>query len=121
MLLNSARLYRLTRGVHTSALSDGRQILAVAEDVGRHNTIDKLWGYCLAQGIDPAGQVLLATGRISSEMLNKAAKMRVPVVASRTSPTSLSVRLAAEWDIMLIGYARANSFNVYASQWRLDA
>lgn len=118
-LMAAAALYRQTRGVHTSALSDGRRLVAVAEDVGRHNTLDKLWGYCLLHGIDPADHLLLATGRISSEMLNKAAKMRVPVVASHTSPTSLSVRLAQEWNILLVGYVRPNSFNVYAGQWRL--
>jgi FdhD protein len=118
-LMAAATLYKEARGVHTSVLSDGERLLATAEDVGRHNTVDKLWGYCLQRDIDPAGQLLLATGRISSEMLNKAAKMGVPVVASHTSPTSLSVRLAQEWNILLIGYVRGRSFNVYASQWRL--
>lgn len=118
-LLAAAALYGVTRGVHTAALSDGEQLVAVAEDVGRHNTIDKLWGYCLSSGVDPAGLILLATGRISSEMINKAAKMRCPVVVSRTSPTSLSVRLAQEWRITLIGYARGNSFNAYTGDWRL--
>lgn len=120
-LMAAATLYREARGVHTSALSDGERLLAAAEDVGRHNTIDKLWGYCLQHDIDPAGHLLLATGRISSEMLNKAAKMGVPVVASRTSPTSLSVRLAQEWNILLIGYVRGRSFNIYAGEWRLIA
>lgn len=118
-LMAAATLYKETRGVHTSVLSDGERLLAVAEDVGRHNTVDKLWGYCLQHAIDPAGQLLLATGRISSEMLNKAAKMGAPVVASHTSPTSLSVRLAQEWNILLIGYVRGRSFNVYAGEWRL--
>lgn len=118
-LLAAARLYGVTRGVHTAALSDGQQLIAVAEDVGRHNTIDKLWGCCLSQGLDPAGRLLLATGRISSEMINKAAKMRTPVVVSRTSPTGLSVRLAQEWQITLIGYARGSGFNAYSGVWRL--
>jgi FdhD protein len=106
--------------VHSSALSDGEQLLLVAQDVGRHNTLDRLWGACLAQDIDPAGHLILTTGRVSSEMLNKAAKMRVPVVASRTSPTSLSVRLAREWNMALIGYVRGGSLNVYTGWWRLD-
>lgn len=118
-LLAAANLYAITRGVHTSGLHDGQRLVAVAEDVGRHNTIDKLWGFCMRHNIDPAGHLLFATGRISSEMLNKAAKMKVPVVASRTSPTSLSVRLAQEWDMLLAGYVRSNSFNVYAGAWRL--
>ena len=118
-LMAAATLYHTTRGVHTSALSDGQQIVAVAEDVGRHNTIDRLWGYCLHHDLDPSDHMLLATGRISSEMLNKAAKMGIPVVASHTSPTSLSVRLAEEWQILLIGYVRGHSFNCYANAWRL--
>lgn len=118
-LMAAAILYKETRGVHTSALSDGQRLLATAEDVGRHNTIDKLWGYCLQHDINPAGQLLLASGRISSEMLNKAAKMGVPVVVTRTSPTSLSVRLAQEWNILLVGYVRNRSFNIYAGAERL--
>jgi FdhD protein len=118
-LMAAANLYRLARGVHTSALSDGERLVAVAEDVGRHNTLDKLWGACLTRGIDPADHMLLATGRISSEMLNKAAKMRAPVVVSHTSPTSLSVQLAQEWNILLVGYVRGNGFRIYAGQWRL--
>lgn len=112
-------LYARSRGVHTSALSDGRRIVAVAEDVGRHNTIDKLRGDCLQRGIDPRDHILLATGRISSEMINKAAKMGCPIVASRTSPTSMSVRLAREWNITLCGYVRRGRMNVYAHPERL--
>jgi FdhD protein len=107
------------RGVHTSALSDGEKLLAVAEDVGRHNTIDKLRGACLIEKIDPFGLILLSTGRISSEMINKAARMGCPIVASRTSPTSLSVKLAREWNITLIGYLRRESMRVYAHPERL--
>jgi len=112
-------LYARARGVHTSALSDGEKLLFVAEDVGRHNTLDRLRGECLRQGVDPAGKILLATGRISSEMINKAAKMGCPVVASRTSPTSMSVDLAREWNITLCGYLRRNRMNVYAHPERL--
>lgn len=120
-LMAAATLYRLTRGVHTSALSDGQRLVAVAEDVGRHNTLDKLWGACLQRGIDPADHLLFATGRISSEMLNKAAKMRAPVVISHTSPTSLSVQLAREWDMLVVGYVRGSGFKVYTGHWRLIA
>ncbi len=112
-------LYARSRGVHTAALSDGKELIAIAEDVGRHNTIDKLRGECLVRGIDPKDHILLATGRISSEMINKAARMGCPIVASRTSPTSMSVRLAREWNITLCGYVRRNTMNVYAHPERL--
>ncbi len=112
-------LYARSRGVHTSALADGERIVVVAEDVGRHNTIDKLRGACLIEGLDSHGKILLCTGRISSEMLNKAAHMGCPIVASRTSPTSMSVELAREWNITLVGYVRRDSMKVYAHPERL--
>lgn len=108
-----------TRGIHTSALAEGEDLLVVVEDVGRHNTVDKVWGRCLQAGIDPAGRILLSTGRISSEMLNKAARMRVPIVVSRTSPTSLSVAVAEAWNVTLVGYVRRDSLNVYTGEARI--
>ena len=105
--------------MHTSALSDGQRLLVVAEDVGRHNTLDKIRGECLQRGIPTADNILLTTGRISSEMLRKAADMEVPVVVSRTSPTSLSLDLAETWDITLIGYVRGRRMRVYSGSWRL--
>lgn len=115
----SATLYRECRGVHTSALSDGEGLIAVAADVGRHNTLDKLRGECALRDIPTKHRILLSTGRISSEMLTKAVKMQVPIVISRTSPTSLSIQLAREWGITLIGYARHQQFNVYTGQERI--
>jgi FdhD protein len=115
----SAELYNEVRGVHTSALSDGRELLLVAQDVGRHNTIDRLWGQALQQDLPTAGRILLASGRISSEMLNKAAKMGIPLIISRTSPTSLSVELGRAWNITVIGYARGNTFRVYSAPERV--
>ena len=117
----SAELYNQVRGVHTSALSDGRDLLLVAQDVGRHNTIDRLWGQALQQSLPTAGKILLASGRISSEMLNKAAKMQIPIVVSRTSPTSLSLQLGRAWNISIIGYARGNRFRVYSAPERIAA
>jgi FdhD protein len=114
-----ATLYARSRGVHTSALSDGEKIVVLAEDVGRHNTIDKIRGACLIEKIDPRDKILLCTGRISSEMINKAARMGCPIVASRTSPTSLSVQLAREWNITLAGYVRRDQMKVYAYPERL--
>jgi FdhD protein len=112
-------LYARARGVHTSALSDGEGLILVAEDVGRHNTLDRLRGESLLRGLDTRGMILLATGRISSEMIHKALKMDCPIVASRTSPTSMSVNLARAWNITLCGYVRRKRANVYAHPERL--
>ncbi len=118
-LYQAASLYRVTQGIHTSALSDGERLVLVAEDVGRHNTVDRLWGKAMKQNISTGGLILLATGRISSEMLGKAAKMGVPIVVSRTSATSLSVALGRAWNITVIGYVRRNSLRVYAAPHRI--
>jgi len=119
-LQEQADLYRVCGGVHTSALAEGDQLLVVAEDIGRHNTLDKIRGECLMRGIATQGRILLSTGRISSEMLIKARKMETPVVASRTSPTALSVELAQAWGITLIGYVQGRSMNVYAGAERVQ-
>jgi FdhD protein len=112
-------LYRRVRGLHTSALAEGEDLLCVAEDVGRHNTVDKLAGLCLRQGRPMRDRILLTTGRISSEMLVKAARMGTPVVVSFSSPTSLAAELARLWNIALIGYARGNRFRIYAGAHRI--
>lgn len=113
-----ATLYRACRGVHTSALADDR-ILIVAEDVGRHNTLDKIRGECLLSRTPTDDRVLLTSGRISSEMIGKARKMNVPIVISRTSPTAMSVRLARQWNMTLVGYARAPRFRIYSGAERI--
>jgi len=113
-LTAAAVLYRQSRGIHTAALSDGEELIAVAEDVGRHNALDKLRGETLEKRIDTRDLILVGTGRISSEMLRKAARMNVPFVVSRTSPTSLSIAVAKRLGITLVGYARPGRFTVYS-------
>ena len=107
-------LYRLCGGVHTSALSDRKNLLVIAEDIGRHNTLDKIQGECLIRGLSTSDRLLLSTGRVSTEILLKAARMQVPVVVSRHSPTGRAVSLAAELDISLVGYARGSRLSVYS-------
>lgn len=118
-LFESQALYRETGGVHTSMLSDGEHVILTAEDIGRHNTLDKIAGLCLIQKKWPLVRVLITTGRISSEMLQKAARLRTPILISRTSPSSLSIEMAGRYGITLIGYARRQRFNVYTHPQRL--
>lgn len=118
-LMHQLQERQRTRGIHTAALADPDGLLQVTEDIGRHNTLDKLYGRCLLDGIPTHGRILLATGRISAEMLGKAARMGTPVVASRSSPTTLSLALAAAWNITLVGYVRRDSLNVYTAVSRV--
>ena len=114
-------LYRRAGGIHGAALAEGERILCVTEDIGRHNALDKIAGICLRQGQPTQGRLLLTSGRISSEMVKKAARMEIPIVISLTSPTSLSVQLAQAWGITLIGYARRRTFRVYTGEERIVA
>ncbi len=118
-LFEGATMYQASRGIHAAALSDGEQLLLLAEDVGRHNALDKILGEALMKGVRTDGRLLLTTGRISSEMLRKAAFMGAPVAISRTSPTTLSIEAAKRLGITMIGYVRRNSFNVYTHPERL--
>jgi len=118
-LFESQELYRETGGVHTSALSDAEKIVFAAEDIGRHNTLDKIAGLCLMNNTWPEKRILITTGRISSEMLQKAARLKAPILISRTSPSSLSIEMAERYGITLIGYARRDRFNVYSNSHRI--
>ncbi len=118
-LFESQELYRDTGGVHTSALSDGEKIIFAADDIGRHNTLDKIAGLCLLKNAFPENRILITTGRISSEMLQKAAQLQAPILISRTSPSSLSIEMAERYGITLIGYARRHRFNVYSNRQRV--
>ena len=120
-LYRVAHAYRESRGIHAAALAEGEKLLIVTEDVGRHNAIDKVCGEAMLRGIPTAGKILLATGRISSEMLRKGAHMGTPIVVSRTSATTLSVDLAKRLGLTLIGYVREDSFYVYSHPERLLA
>lgn len=112
-------LYRLCGGVHGSALCDTKNLLVVAEDIGRHNTLDKIQGECLLRGLQSGDRLLLSTGRISTEMLLKAVRMQAPIVISRHSPTGSTVPLARDLGISLVGRARGDRLSVYSHPERL--
>jgi FdhD protein len=125
-LQQRSTLYNQSGGVHTSILVDPASpaepssgVLAVGEDIGRHNTLDKLRGEALLRGLETRGAMIVSSGRISSEMLLKAALMGVPIVGSRTSPTQLAVTLAEHLGLTVIGYIRSASMNVYTGPERV--
>jgi FdhD protein len=118
-LQNEMDLYQLSGGVHTSALCDREGLIVVTEDIGRHNTLDKIQGECLATGIRTNDRVILTTGRVSSEMLLKTARMGAPVVVSRHTPTGTAISLADELGIALVGRANGARLSVYTHPERL--
>ncbi len=121
-LSKASSLYRRAGGVHSAALAALGQedpLICVAEDIGRHNTLDKITGAWLRAGRPTESLIVLTSGRVSSEMVSKVARLGAPVIVSRTSPTSLSKELAQAAGITLIGYTRRRSFRVYAGEERL--
>ena len=114
-----AELYHRARGIHTAAIADNERLELQLEDVGRHNCLDKLAGSALLNGIKTRDKILLTSGRISSEMINKARRLETPIICSRTSPTSLSVALAQEWNITIVAYLRKRRMRVYSNIERI--
>jgi len=115
-----SELYNLTGCVHKAMiyLLDGQTI--TAEDIGRHNAIDKVMGKCKLQKLDTTKSVLFVSGRLSSEMVTKAVMHRIPIVVSRTAPTYLGVQTAHKHGITLIGFARGKKMNLYTHSGRID-
>jgi FdhD protein len=114
-----ANMYRRARGIHTAALANANGLLLQVEDIGRHNCMDKLRGLALMENIETEGHILLTSGRISSEMINKARRMGTPIVCSRTSPTTMSVALAEAWNMTIVAYLRQDRMRVYTHPERI--
>lgn len=108
-----SKLFQETGGVHASALGD-KKLLFFVEDIGRHNTVDKIIGLALVKKINLKNKIILTTGRLSSEMVLKSAKAGIPVIVSKSAPTDMAVNLARKLDVILIGFARGKRLNLYA-------
>jgi FdhD protein len=115
------RVFASTGGLHAAALfSASGETLAVREDIGRHNAVDKIVGWSLLENRLPlSGCVLMVSGRAGYEILQKSAVARIPIVCSVSAPSSLAVTLANEFNITLVGFVRNNRANVYARPKRI--
>ncbi len=112
-------LYNQTGCIHSAAVSDGEYILVVAEDIGRHNAVDKVIGYCILENIPLKDKILFVSGRLSSEMASKCSRWEIPIVVSRAAPTALAVDIAEKRGITMVGFMRGKRLNIYTRPERI--
>ncbi len=112
-------LWRDTGGVHACALADAEGILLFAEDIGRHNAFDKIMGVAAMDGIDVGDKLMLATGRLTAEIVSKAVACGAPMLASRAAVTSLAIGAARRFGVTLVGFLRNRRMNVYTGYQRV--
>lgn len=111
--------YRRTHGVHNTALATPREIVLFRDDIGRHNAVDMIVGHSFLNSVTLGDKLLITTGRLTSEILIKAAKVGIPVLVSRNTATTLAIQLALSLKITLIGYARVGKFTIYSGEERI--
>lgn len=119
-------LFNITGGVHGAAIVSANKWLALYEDIGRHNAVDKVIGDVLANhhsfnnNKTNKRNILLLTGRISFELIQKAVMAAIPVIIAIGAPSSLAISTAKQFDITLIGFTKSNQFSVYTGDWRIQ-
>lgn len=118
-LQDSATIFQDTGGVHNAALCDGENFMLSRMDIGRHNALDKIYGYCLKNDIPIGNKIIVFSGRISSEILLKVAKIGCEIVLSKSAPTELALELAEGLGITTVGFIRNQSFNIYTCPDRI--
>jgi len=111
--------HQLTRGIHSAALASRDKLMIFRDDIGRHNAIDKVIGEALYSHIDFVDKILFTSGRISSEILSKVLRCRMPVIAAIGAPTNQAVKLARQAELTIAGLVRGSKMFVYSGEERL--
>ena len=119
-LRKRSKIYFKTGGVHCAALADGNNIIVFREDIGRHNAIDKVIGYYLLGDGATSNKIILTSGRVSSEVILKIKKCQIPIIVSFSAPTDQAVKLARDFKITLIGFARGRRMSIYSQAQRVN-
>ncbi|TET22349.1 MAG: formate dehydrogenase accessory sulfurtransferase FdhD [Candidatus Cloacimonadota bacterium] len=118
-MTQTSQHFKETGGVHSSSLVQDGKILFFREDIGRHNAIDKILGECFLSDIPCNDALLLTSGRITSEIVRKGGAVGIPVIASKSAPTNLAIKMANEIDLTIAGFVRGKRMNIYTSTWRI--
>ncbi|SDZ22914.1 FdhD protein [Evansella caseinilytica] len=118
-LQENSAVFQQTGGIHNAALCSGVKPIVSRSDIGRHNALDKVYGYCLINGIATGDKVIAFSGRISSEVLLKVSKLGAAIILSKAAPTTLGIALAEELGITVVGFVRGDRFNVYSRPDRI--
>ncbi len=108
-------IYRTTKGVHGAAVASRDETLVILEDLGRHNAVDKIVGHCFLNRMRTDDKLLLTTGRVTSEVLSKASRGGFRIIVSRSSASSMAIRLAQQCSIDVVTYVRASRFNYFSN------
>jgi len=120
-LRTAQSVFAATGGLHAAGLATvSGALVAAREDVGRHNAVDKVVGWALGAGVDPAAHLLVLSGRLGYELVQKAIMLGVPVVAAVSAPSSLAIELAERFNLALVGFVRGQRANIYAHGWRIQ-
>lgn len=119
-LNRASETYRRTHGVHNVVLAARDRVLLFRDDIGRHNAVDMVVGHVFLNGVSLEDKLLITTGRLTSEIIIKAAKVGMPFLVSRNTATNLAVELAESLNITLVGYVRGGKFTVYSGRERIE-
>ncbi len=118
-LQDNSDLFRKTGGVHTAALGQDGVLMLQRDDIGRHNAVDKVLGYCFRNRIETRDKVLVISGRVSSEITLKTVRMGIQVLVSKSAPTDMAIQFAEKIGLTLVGFTRGKRFSVYSHSYRV--